>query len=278
MRLIACLLVLLAALPGAAQTWRDEDVDLELLLMADATGSIDDDEIRFQRSGYAEALTHPEVLDAIARGSFGVIAVAYVEWASSGQQDVVVDWTLIDGAEAAEGFAARLLAAPRRAFGRNAIGAALMKGVELIETNDHHAFRRVIDLSADSANTWGGPPIEAGRQAALDAGITINGLAVLCRSCVSGRPVSYDLEEAFATRIVGGPGSFVVTADGDEAFAGAVRRKLILEVSGTVPGPRHAEAPSAGRGAERGSHTPAERPAMPATFSSPPILLHEEGR
>ena len=36
-------------------------------------------------------------------------------------------------------------------------------------------------------------------------------------------------------RIIGGPGSFVVTADGPESFAAAVKRKLILEIAGTVP-------------------------------------------
>jgi hypothetical protein len=72
------------------------------------------------------------------------------------------------------------------------------------------------------------------------ADIVINGLAVLCRSC-SGRPNSYDLEAAFADRIIGGPASFVVTADGDAPFAEAVRRKLLLEIAGTTP-PREAIA------------------------------------
>jgi hypothetical protein len=73
--------------------------------------------------------------------------------------------------------------------------------------------------------------IEIARQIAIDAGIIINGLAVLCRSC-SGRPVSYNLERAFAETIIGGPGSFIITADGRDQFAAAVRRKLILELAG----------------------------------------------
>ena len=44
--------------------------------------------------------------------------------------------------------------------------------------------------------------------------------------------MSYDLEEAFADRIIGGFGSFVVTADGDDRFAEAVRKKLLLEIAG----------------------------------------------
>jgi hypothetical protein len=232
---VIVVLALLVAGPAAAQQTPDTVVDLELVLLADATGSIDPQEIRFQRQGYAQAMTDPRVLDAIASGPYGRIAVAYVEWANHASQDVVVDWMVIDGPEAAGTFATRLEAAPRRAFGRNAIGAALLKGVDMIETNRFEGFRRVIDLSADSANNWNGPPIEAGRQAALAAGITINGLAVLCRGCVSGRAADYDLETAFEERLIGGAGAFVVTADGDAAFADAVRAKLILEIAGPQP-------------------------------------------
>jgi hypothetical protein len=240
MRRLIALLMMLAPLAAAAQAPVYDDIDLELVLLADATGSIDDQEIRFQRRGYAEAIVDPQVVKAITEGAHGKIAVAYVEWADQWSQDVVVDWMVIDGAQSAALFAERLMTPPRRAFGRNAIGAALMKGVDMIETNDHEGFRKVIDFSADSANNWNGPLIEEGRAAAQAAGITINGLAVLCRSCPTGRASNYDLEAAFASRIVTGPGHFVVTADGDAAFADAVRRKLILEISGRVPQTRFA--------------------------------------
>ena len=225
-------LFLLAA--GAAAA---EEVDLELALLADATGSIDMDEIMFQRRGYAEAITSAEVLSAIRSGLLGRIAVTYVEWADARSQYVVAGWTVIETAEEAEAFAARLLSEPRLAIGRNAIGAALLFGKQTIEGNDYEGLRRVIDLSADSANNWSGPGIEEARDEVVAAGITINGLAVLCRIC-SGRPVDYDLERAFADRIVGGPGAFVVTADGAQAFADAVRRKLILEIAGGEPNAR----------------------------------------
>ena len=233
--------LLLAAAPAFAQGWVPDDVDLELVLLADATGSIDPGEIRLQRSGYAEAMQDPAVLAAIADGAHGRIAVTYVEWAAAQSQDVVVDWMLIGSAADAADFAQRLMAAPRRAYGRNAIGAALLKGKELIETNAHEGFRKVIDFSGDSANNWNGPSISEARAAVLEAGIVINGLAVLCRSCATGRSVDYDLEAAFFERIIGGPGSFVVTADGDAAFADAVRRKLIMEIAGEVPGTSVAE-------------------------------------
>jgi hypothetical protein len=228
MRMIVIVAVLLQGLLVSAAS--SEELDLELVLLADATGSIDGAEIRFQRQGYAEAITDPQVLTAIAGNAYGKIAVTYVEWADMFSQDVVVDWKVIDGPQSAQLFAERLMAPPRQAFGRNAIGAALLKGKELIDTNEYKGLRRVIDLSADSANNWNGPSITEARDTVVNSGIVINGLAVLCRHC-SGRPVSYNLEDRFFSEIIGGPGSFVVTADSADTFAAAVRKKLILEIA-----------------------------------------------
>jgi hypothetical protein len=228
---IWAVLGLLAVATGEAAA---QSVDLELVLLADASRSIDDGEIRLQRQGYAAAITHPEVLRAIEQGFDQRIAVTYVEWGDARSQDVVVPWTVIDGKDSAAAFAATLLEGPRRAFGPNAIGSALTVAQGLIEGNELEGYRKVIDLSADSISSWDGIPLAEARQSALMADIVINGLAVLCRSC-SGRPNSYDLEAAFADRIIGGPASFVVTAENDLHFAEAVRRKLLLEIAGTTP-------------------------------------------
>ena len=217
-----------------------ERVDLELVLLADASRSIDDGEIQHQRRGYANALTHPEVLAAIAGGYEQRIAVTYVEWGDETSQDVVVPWRIVEGAESAAAFVKELHEAPRRARGPNAIGSALAAAHLLIRSNDFEGTRKVIDFSGDSAWSGGGVPIMEARAAIFADEIVINGLAILCRDCISGRPVGYDLEGAFASFIVGGPGSFVVTADSDTKFAEAVRRKLLLEIAGKVP-PGYAE-------------------------------------
>ncbi len=229
-------LAVLAAAPAPAQgqspsQGRGMPVDLELVLLADSTGSIDDNEILFQRQGYADAITDPDILSAISLGHDGRIVVTYVEWGGQHSQEIVVPWTVIDGPESAAGFAGVLMSQPRKAFGRNAIGSAITFAHLLIESNNFNGFRRVIDLSGDSANSWNGIPIATARQAALDADIVINGLAILCNNC-SGRPVYYDLEEAFRRDIIGGPAAFVVTADDMESFATAVRKKLLLEIAG----------------------------------------------
>lgn len=229
--LILGVLLPLGAGPAAAQAEGSQPVDLELVLLADSSSSIDDREIFFQRQGYADAIRHPDILSAISLGHDGRIAVTYVEWGDQDSQEVVVPWTIIDGQEAAAAFADSLMSQPRKAFGRNAIGSAITFAHLLIESNGINGFRRVIDLSGDSANSWNGIPLEAARQSAIAADIVINGLAILCRDC-SGRPVYYDLEEAYRRDIIGGPAAFVVTADDMDSFATAVRKKLLLEIAG----------------------------------------------
>lgn len=231
--ILGAILIILMTFWSLSSTAQEETkVGLELVLLADATGSIDDAEILFQREGYAKAITDPNVISAIQTTIYERIAVTYVEWGDSNSQDIVVGWQIIDSLESAQKFAGELRQRPRRAQGFNAIGTALLFGKSLIENNNFWGFRRVIDISADSANNWSGPPIELARQEVVAAGITINGLAVLCRYC-SGRPNSYDLEQAFEEQIIGGNGAFVITADNADTFAAAVRKKLILEIADT---------------------------------------------
>ena len=226
MRILSLLFAILA-LPVAAQ-----DVELELVLLADASGSISEAEIQFQRQGYAEALTDPRVLSAIQNSAYGAIAVTYVEWAAN--TAVVVDWTKIDGLESAKAFADALITPERQAYGRNAIGAALLDGKRLIESNGFEGWRKVIDFSGDSPNSYSGPSIASARAEVISAGITINGLPILCRFCDT--PARFpNLADIYEEQIIGGIGAFVVTAMNEDDLARAIRRKLILEISGLTP-------------------------------------------
>ena len=122
----AAIVVLSVALALAAQTAiAAENVDLELVLLADASRSIDDDEIVFQRRGFTKAITHPNIIGAIRQGRYRRIAVIYVEWGDENAQDVVVPWTIIEGKKSAGEFARKLMNMPRRARGMNATGPAL---------------------------------------------------------------------------------------------------------------------------------------------------------
>jgi Protein of unknown function (DUF1194) len=220
----SALALLCLTLPLQAQ-----EVDLELVLLADASGSITQGEIEFQRQGYAAAITDPDVINAIRSNLTGTIAVTYVEWAAN--QVVVVDWTVIDGEASATAFAEALIAPPRLANGRNAIGDALLEGQRLIEDNRITGLRRVIDFSSDSLGNFSGAGIAEARTSVLAAGITINGLPILDEG--EGDP----LADLYLTDLIGGPGSFVLPALGREGFVEAVRRKLILEIAGDLPTP-----------------------------------------
>ena len=206
-----------------------QEVDLELVLLADASGSITQEEIDFQRESTATAITDPAVLEAIRNTLTGSIAVTYVEWAAN--QATVVDWTIIDSPETAEAFAAALLGPPRLATGRNAIGDALLEGRRLIEANTIASLRQVIDFSGDSASNYSGTSIEAARDTVVAAGIVINGLPIL-----DGGPDDPLLQE-YEARIIGGPGAFAIPALGRTEYVTALRRKLILEIAGTPVGP-----------------------------------------
>src|SRR3546814_5348370 len=66
---VASVLALVAAagllVPGTATAGEKPAVDLALMLAVDISGSIDLDEARLQREGYAQAISDPAVIKAI---------------------------------------------------------------------------------------------------------------------------------------------------------------------------------------------------------------------
>ena len=68
----------------------EREVDLELALAADISESMDLEEAALQRRGFAQAIRSPEVISAIQAGPLGRIAVAYIEWAGDGYQNMLV--------------------------------------------------------------------------------------------------------------------------------------------------------------------------------------------
>lgn len=217
--------------PGVAAT----PVDLELVLAVDVSRSMDEDEARLQREGYVRALADPAVLRALTGGVHGATALAYVEWGGAARQVVTVDWTRIADAGDAAAFARRLEAAPVRRYARTAIGAALRFAADLFADNGFAGTRRVVDVSGDGANNQG-PRVDRVRDELVARGIVVNGLPILRDGPNDlGWPVDPDLDRYYADCVVGGAGAFTLPARGFDAFAEAVRRKLVLEIAGTPP-------------------------------------------
>ncbi|MBB5751736.1 DUF1194 domain-containing protein [Prosthecomicrobium pneumaticum] len=207
-----------------------ETVDLELVLAADGSGSIDADELRLQRNGYADALESPEVLAAIGSGPYGAIAIAYVEWGGATSQHTIVDWHVVRDAQSAAVFAGKVRSEPRQAFGYNSISGAIEYAARLIRENDHEAWRKVIDVSGDGPQI-GGPPLAPARAAALAQGITINGLVIRRPGGAVSGPRGTGLVDHYRDEVIGGPGAFVIVVDEARSFAEAVRSKLVQEIA-----------------------------------------------
>ncbi len=233
-------LALLAALSkptGAAAA----PLDLELVLAVDSSGSIDEEEAELQRRGYANAFLSRRVLDAIRSGYGQAIAVLYLEWAAEGCETIAVDWTRIHDLASAKRFAAAILEAPRLdCSGGNAIGDAIDYAATLLRTNRYRGSRLVIDVSGDGPNTLG-RPVTPARDAAVLAGITINGLAIINPGRTYPGPGGMPLDAYYRRAVIGGAGAFVMVAKGDATFTDAVRNKLVREIAG-----RDAPAPFAG--------------------------------
>jgi hypothetical protein len=232
--LLAALALPPLVLPPSVSPAAAEPVDVELVLAADGSGSIDDDELAFQRRGYAEAVTSAEVLNAVRDGIHGAIAIAYIEWGGPASQHTIVDWTVIRDAASAAAFAEALVTRPRAAWGYNSISAAIDYSVHKLETNPQEGIRRVIDVSGDGPNI-GGRSIHAARDDAVAKGIVINGLVIQRPGgqprIVGNRPLSLVYEQD----VIGGPTSFVMIADERLSFADAVRRKMVLEIADRMP-------------------------------------------
>jgi hypothetical protein len=243
-RVVAALLSLALTLsPQAVRA--AEPVDLLLVLAADVSRSVTEPKFKLQREGAAAAITHPDVVQAITSGPNRRIAVCFFEWATAGQQNVVIDWTVIGDGGAARSFGDRLVELPRSFAGSTSISSAIDFAVVQLERAPFKSERRVIDVSGDGNNNSGRPVTEA-RDDALAKGITINGLVILTPLAESFRPEHTHppggLEKYFQDNVIGGFGAFTVVAESHESFGRALTKKLVAEIAG-LPQPQLAAAP-----------------------------------
>jgi hypothetical protein len=230
--LLALILALVAARAPAQD---DVAVDVALVLAVDVSLSMDFEEQRVQRDGYVEALTHPAVIEAVARGRLGRIAVAYLEWGGPWTQRLVVPWTVVDGADSARELAESLAVAPIQTSRGTSLSVGLLAASDLFR-DAPPADRKVIDVSGDGPNNMGGPVVEA-RDRALAQGIEINGLPLMLGAPDLVFSIA-ELDLYYQECVIGGPSAFVIPVDDLRDFATAVRTKLILEIASLPPPPQ----------------------------------------
>ncbi len=236
MRRLLLALALLFAAPAAAT----EPVDLQLVLAVDVSRSVDDEEFRLQREGYAEALKNRAVLDTILSGKHRSIGVTYMEWSNAHLQRQVVKWTRISDGESAALFAEAILSSPRSFSGWTSISGAIDYAVRLFELSPFDSERLVIDISGDGSNNSGRPVSEA-RDDAVKLGITINGLPIVNERPSPWLPPEPNLDEYYLKNVIGGPGAFMIVAEDFNSFHSAILQKLIREIA-ALPVPRDVAA------------------------------------
>src|SRR5579863_6972895 len=241
--LAMCGALALAALQssGANAASAPVAVDAAIVLAADVSRSIDDEEFALERRGYADAIQSQQLIDAISTGPHGAIALSYVEWAGEGEEKVVVDWAVIRNDADARNFAAALTAAPRSFVGRTAIGSAIDYAFALFAESAFETDRRVIDVSGDGTNNQGRIVTEA-RDAAVGAGAVINGLAIFNKkaAAMGGYLALHTnppggIAQYYRDNVTGGSGAFVLQIDDFKSFGEAMMRKLVNEVADARP-------------------------------------------
>jgi hypothetical protein len=209
----------------------DEPVDVELVLAVDVSLSMSPEELEIQRHGYAAALTHDSVLQAIADGAYGKIAVTYVEWAGKSWQHVIVPWTVVANRTDAERVVAQLSAQSPGSARRTSISGALEFGSDLFAESGFQGTKRVIDVSGDGPNNQGAP-VNLVRDSVVKQGIVINGLPLMTQSRFDNGYGVTDLDRYYSDCVIGGPGAFMIPVNDWTQFPEAIRRKLVLELAG----------------------------------------------
>lgn len=199
--------------PAAAR-----DCQLALLLAIDVSGSVDDAEYQLQTEGTAAALRDPEIAAALIQGQ---VALAIMQWSSTGMQKMVQPWQQIDSAERLAAVA-EAAAIEARAFGKadTAVGEAISFAVKQFD-DVPDCPRRVIDISGDGVQNSGASLSDA-RASAIAAGISINAIAI--------EGIGVAISEFYRRQVIT-KGGFVVTAAMHTDYPRAIRLKILREIA-----------------------------------------------
>lgn len=216
-----------------------EDVDLELVLAMDASGSISENEYLLQLNGTADAFMDPAIQSAILSGPAGKIAVNVMLWSDAAFPKVDSGWFVLEDEASILAFATIIRTFKLTSEGKigvggggTGIGAGVLQGLKLIRENGFNGLRRVIDVSGDGIETefWfktNTPTTHDAKKEAEREGVTVNGLPILNRTFP-------DLDQYYYENVIHGPGAFVVKAESFEDFSRAIREKLWREIAPPV--------------------------------------------
>lgn len=187
-----------------------------LVLLVDASGSIDADEYRLQHEAYVAVLRDPDIA-LLLEGA----RVAIIEFAE--MPEVIVQWST-DPEQAAAAYAAheRAVAWPGPAS-TTGIARALGLALDMLEDKPG---RKVIDISGDGPDNvdWVAA-VWSQRERAQGMLVEINGLAI-------PTPEDPQIDRYYAENVITG---FLEVSREHVAFERTLRMKMHIEIAGDLP-------------------------------------------
>lgn len=256
--LLVGLFILASVTASKIASAQDVNVDVELQLLLDTSGSISNSEYDLQMDGYSYAFNDQSIRDLILDSSgdkYGQIAVQTVMWSSSNRQQITGDWMLLDSNSAIDSFVSNLASTSRPFSGGTYTGEALDFGSTLFADNGFNGTRNVVDISGDGYSTgylydyyygegtadgMGITDTAEARDRMLDNGIdTINGITIT----YDYDQTDIDLTSWYSQNVIGGQDAFVIQAGDFTDFRAALTTKLAAEIEGGYI-PENAIAPN----------------------------------
>lgn len=213
-----------------------------LVLVVDASSSVDGEEWVMQVEGTAAALRAPEFTRAIGDGGVGRVAVTMVAFAE--RAATLVPWRIVGTAAEAHAFAAAVEDADRPDLGTvTLISQGLSEAADRFADLPCAAERLVVDVSGDGPDAsfdveTGDDGLRAPLARLAAMGATVNALAidltepgVLPASGFQVERTAHTLAEHFRLDIVRGTGGFVVVVRSPEAYGAVLLAKILRELS-----------------------------------------------
>lgn len=219
------------------------EVDVQLVLAADTSGSMGASLRDAQRRGFAAAFRDLSLQRTIMSGPVGRIAVAYFEWAGESDQDLIVPWKILATPEDMERFAEALETRSMEIRGgETSISGAVRFAAQLLRQNGYVSHRKVVDISGNGKHSQG-TGLDLALRALRADGVTVNGLVLPDLASRQDVPYSalfagYDgpLVDYYRREVIGGPGAFAIEVNPPEGLRNAILRKLTTEIAWADPG------------------------------------------
>ena len=194
-----------------------EDVEVQLVLAMDSSGSMSDEEWKIQLQATAAALLSTQVRSAIRCKSPGgnpSVAIAVVDFSDQGK--LRIPWVDLRPTSCTqpdpefdrkiEALAAQIATLPRDSSGSTHLGNMMEYTLAVFANAPWQPTeRRVLDISGDGKSN-GGVPVQPGREALMKFGVTINGIAIVNEEA--------DLDVYYRAEVVSNPTEGIKAEDG----------------------------------------------------------------